>query len=68
MTLEQNKALVRRFYEEVWINGNLEVAEEVLLLTTDVMICVQAIQLPARKARKESRLIFEQHFPTFACR
>src|SRR6266487_1421972 len=29
MTLEQNKKLVRRFYEEVWINGNLEVAEEV---------------------------------------
>ena len=29
MTLEQNKALIRRFYEEVWGKGNLEVAEAV---------------------------------------
>ena len=29
MTLEQNKALIRRFYEEVWNKGNLDVAEAV---------------------------------------
>ena len=29
MTIEQNKALIRRFYEEVWGKGNLEVAEAV---------------------------------------
>lgn len=28
-TLEQNKALVRRFYEEVWSKGNLDFADQV---------------------------------------
>ncbi len=29
MTIQENKALIRRFYEEVWNKGNLDVAEEV---------------------------------------
>jgi steroid delta-isomerase-like uncharacterized protein len=29
MAAEQNKALVRRFYEEVWHKGNVEIADEV---------------------------------------
>jgi steroid delta-isomerase-like uncharacterized protein len=29
MTVEHNKALIRRFYEEVWNKGNLDAAEEV---------------------------------------
>jgi steroid delta-isomerase-like uncharacterized protein len=29
MGAAENKELVRRFYEEVWVNGNLEVADEV---------------------------------------
>ena len=29
MSLDENKALVRRFYEEVWGKGNVDVAEEV---------------------------------------
>src|SRR5215208_3326721 len=29
MGLEENKALIRRFYEEVWGRGNLDVADEV---------------------------------------
>ena len=29
MTIEQNKALIRRFYDEVWNKGNLDVAAEV---------------------------------------
>ena len=27
---EQNKALIRRFYEEIWARGNVEFAQEVL--------------------------------------
>jgi steroid delta-isomerase-like uncharacterized protein len=29
MTPEQNKAIIRRFYEEVWNKGNVDVAHEV---------------------------------------
>jgi steroid delta-isomerase-like uncharacterized protein len=29
MSSEQNKALVQRFYEEVWRRGNLDVADEI---------------------------------------
>lgn len=29
MSTEANKALIRRFYAEVWSNGNLDVADEV---------------------------------------
>lgn len=29
MSIEQNKNLVRRFYEEVWNKGNLDFADEV---------------------------------------
>jgi steroid delta-isomerase-like uncharacterized protein len=29
MAIEENKALVRRFYEEVWDRGNVEFAQEV---------------------------------------
>jgi steroid delta-isomerase-like uncharacterized protein len=29
MSLESNKELVRRFYEEVWARGNLDVADDV---------------------------------------
>jgi hypothetical protein len=29
MAIEENKALVRRFYEEVWARGNVEFAQEV---------------------------------------
>ena len=29
MTIEQNKALVRRFYEEVWGRGNLDAADDI---------------------------------------
>ena len=29
MTIEENKALVRRFYEEVWNKGNLDAAEAI---------------------------------------
>jgi steroid delta-isomerase-like uncharacterized protein len=29
MTVDDNKALVRRFYDEVWARGNLDVADDV---------------------------------------
>jgi len=30
MSIEENKAIARRFFEEVWNNGNLAVADELL--------------------------------------
>ena len=29
MTIQQHKALIRRFYEEVWSKGNLDAAEDI---------------------------------------
>ena len=38
MKADINKALIRRFYEEVWARGNVGFAEEVSQTTTSVMI------------------------------
>jgi len=35
MSTEQNKALVRRYWEEVWNNGNLAVVDELIAADFD---------------------------------
>ena len=65
MSTEENKALVRRFYEEVWDRGNTDVAFEVFaddyvrhdFRATDA--------LPGPAGQKKIADDFRAAFPTF---
>jgi len=46
MAAEENKALVRRFYEQVWDKGDLDVCDEVFAWTMCGMISGLATRLP----------------------
>ena len=62
MSTEQNKDLVRRFYEEVWNKGNLTVADE--LMATDVVDHTAAPGLPpGLEGHKQLVIMFRTPFP-----
>ena len=52
---EENKALVRRFYDEVWNKGNLDAAYDVFATTTCVTTCVPETPPQAPRDRSSSR-------------
>ena len=58
MGTEDNKALTRRFYEEVWGKGNTDFAFEVFPEITSAMISGPLSRLPAPAAKRRSRTIF----------
>jgi steroid delta-isomerase-like uncharacterized protein len=62
MSTEQNKDLVRRFYEEVWNKGNLTVADE--LMATDVVDHTAPPGLPpGLEGHKQLVIMFRTPFP-----
>jgi steroid delta-isomerase-like uncharacterized protein len=62
MSTEQNKDLVRRFYEEVWNKGNLNVADQ--LMATDVTDHTAPPGLPpGLEGHKQLVTMFRTPFP-----
>jgi steroid delta-isomerase-like uncharacterized protein len=62
MSTEQNKDLVRRFYEEVWNKGNLTVADQ--LMATDVVDHTAPPGLPpGLEGHKQLVIMFRTPFP-----
>ena len=64
MSTEENKAIARRFFEEVWTKGNLSVADEVL----DPNVILHDPRNPAddtigREAYKQFNVSFRSAFP-----
>jgi len=63
MSTEDNKAIVRRFYEEVWTQGNLAAADE--LTTADIVN--ETLQPPVHglESLKQFVMIYRTAFPDF---
>jgi ketosteroid isomerase-like protein len=61
MSAQQNKALVRKFFEEVWSKGNLAVVDE-LLAPDFVDRSLLAGQGPSREGYKRSITEFRAAF------
>ncbi len=64
MSIEDNKAVVRRFVEEVWQKGNLDIADE--LLTPDFIEHAAPKDFPTGpEGFKQFAALFHQAFPDF---
>jgi steroid delta-isomerase-like uncharacterized protein len=61
MSIEQNKANCRRFIEEVWNKGSLEVVEEIA--SPDVVFHSPPGTLPGRESMKQAVASFRAAFP-----
>ena len=66
MTTEQNKALIRRFYEEVWNNGNFDVAEEIFAADYLRHDLRPGKALPGPEGQKRIAADFRAAFPDLA--
>ena len=63
MSEEANKALVRRFYEEVWAKGNLDVADELFADGYERHDLRPGDPSPGAKGQKEIAAAFRAAFP-----
>src|SRR5215475_7534889 len=61
MSLEDNKALVRRFFEEAWNKGNLDAVEDCIAAS-----CVARTGAPAGPILKRAITNWHRAFPDFA--
>ena len=59
--VQENKEIVRRFYTEVWINGNFDVANEVFADYSSGMICGQPELCPLERVTLRSPLTSAAH-------
>lgn len=65
MTIEQNKIIVTRLFEEMWLKGNLAVADE--LVATDYVLH-NGLLPPGRQGLKQSVAMLRDTFPAFGGR
>jgi hypothetical protein len=56
MSLEANKALIRRFYDEVWNKGNVAVIDDISPRITSATTSAPVAHRPGRRARAIARL------------
>jgi steroid delta-isomerase-like uncharacterized protein len=66
MSEESNKALVRRFYEEVWATGNLDFADEVFADEYERHDLRPGDPSPGPEGQKEIAAAFRAAFPDLA--
>ena len=65
MSTERNKALIRRFYEEVWGKGNVDVADEVFAADYVRHDLRPGNPLPGPAGQKQIATDFRTAFPDF---
>ena len=63
MTPQQNKALIHRFYEEVWNNGNLDVADDIFAADYARHDLRPGNALPGPEGQKKIAADFRAAFP-----
>jgi steroid delta-isomerase-like uncharacterized protein len=63
MTSQQNKALIHRFYEEVWNNGNLDAADDIFAADYVRHDLRPGNALPGPKGQKRIAADFRAAFP-----
>jgi predicted ester cyclase len=62
VAIEQNKIIVTRLFEEMWLKGNLAVADE--LVASDYMLH-NGMLPPGREGLKQSVVMMRESFPAF---
>jgi steroid delta-isomerase-like uncharacterized protein len=63
MSEEANKALVRRFYEEVWARGNLDAADELFADDYERHDLRPGTPVPGAEGQKQIAAAFREAFP-----
>ena len=63
LSIEQHKATVRRFYDEVWNNGNLDIAEEIFAVDYVRHDLRPGVAPPGPEGQKAVARLFRSAFP-----